>query len=725
MGYTYAEVIEGKNLAVVTLKNLFLTPEMVEELIEIYRALEAKESLRYIATIGACAGADLKAIWRLIEENNEVKSRDGLARYNNLTDFIAASSKITIYGIRGACVGGGLELALVHQYRVAAKDAIMGFPESTLGLVPGMGGTQRLPRLIGMYEAALMILGGDRRYNADAAYKIGLVDAVAEGDFQKYVVEFSKQLAAGTFSHPNRTISLDVKEIERAEQVLIHSLSKKSPHAIRAIKKALAEGTAMELGAALKLEQGLFVGLLQTEEAKIAVGNSGPVKKLREETAPEVKIDTTPAPLPQEDALLAPKDSVSEFCEQHIAPKIRELLTTHVTPAVQPQTAPTVEDFREEYAMWRETVRKFCEKEIRPKIPQMEKEHRIFPDIIKGMADLGMFRCCFPEEYGGAGLGKEAEIICMEELGKCFASLPTFYGSSVGLALVTLDHAGTHEQKLRYLAPAIRGERIGAFALSEAGAGSDPAAMRTRVRIERNILILDGTKRFISTGKLADFLVTFAQTDPLGGNKTQVALIVDKNTPGVSITKEHMDKVGLWASDTIDFAFDDVKVPLENQLGAVGDGFKIAMRTMNPGRVGLGAANLGMMKFVREWSMNDAKARIVSGRALIESELYMEFIANISSHIYATECVVYDAIRKFDRGEDIREQAAAIKYMVPSMLLRDIMTAFIFNGGDPFVDVTHPLAIAYRDVIIQEIYEGPKHINLFLLFKEIRKRLGI
>lgn len=738
MSYKYADVVEGKTLAVVTLKHLFLEPEMVRELLDIYRTLEAKESLLYIATIGSCAGADLKAIWRMMQENNAEKTREALAFYNSLTDTIAASSKITIAGMKGFCLGGGAEIYLAHKIRIASRDLAVGFPEIGLGLMPGMGGTQRLPRIIGTYEAALMILGGgERRYSTEQAHKIGLADAIAEGDFSRYIVEFSKKHATGQIASSERNSSLDIQAIDRAEKDLKLMLSRKSPHAVNAIKKALVEGIGMNLYDALKLEQKLFTELLDTEEARIGVGNSPPVKKLREETTQqEVRIETPFTELhgekttpvvpetnsPVLDSAAKPLDAASEFCEQELTPKIREFLKTHTAPIKPPKTELAKDDFSEQYDMWRDTVRKFCEKEIRPKITQMEKERRIFPEIIAGMAKIGMFGCCFPEKYGGSGLGKETYVICMEELGRCFGSMPTFYGSSIGLALTTLDHAGNHEQKLKYLMPAIQGKRIGAFALSEPGAGSDPAAMKTRARPKEDCLILDGTKRFVSTGKLADFLVVFAQTDLFGGNRTQVALIVDKNTPGVSITHEHIDKVGLWASDTVDFAFDNVRVPLANQLGEIDDGFKNAMWTLNPGRIGLGAANLGMMKIIKELSMQDAYARIVSGKRLIDSELYMQFIANISRDIYLTECSVYDAIRRMDHGEDVRELAAIIKYTVPEMLGRNVDDAFRFYGGDPYTDVYHPMAIAFRDWRIQDIYEGPKEINLFLIFKEVFKK---
>ncbi|MBI2122409.1 MAG: acyl-CoA dehydrogenase family protein [Candidatus Sungbacteria bacterium] len=733
--YKFAKVTEGKNMAIVELNHLFLEPEMVQELLDIYRILESKESLKYIATIGSCAGADLKAIWRMMQDNNTEKTREALEFYNSLTDTIAASSKITIGGMKGFCLGGGAEIYLAHKIRIAFRDLAVGFPEIGLGLIPGMGGTQRLPRIIGTYEAALMVLGGgERNYSAEQAHKIGLADAVAEGDFLRYIVEFSKKHASGQIIFSKHNPSLDIKTVDRAEKELHLTLERKSPHAVSAIKKALVAGVGMNLADALKLEQELFVELLNTEEAKIGVGNSPPVKKLREEAAKREEHDATvkpeerPASISLETSstlpnfVTKPQDAASVFCERELAPRIRELLTAHLTPPATQKSASAQDDFSEQYDMWRDTVRKFCEEKIWPKITQMEKERRIFPEIIAGMAEIGMFGCCFPEKYGGAGLGKETYVICMEELGWCFGSMPTFYGSSVGLALTTLDHAGNHEQKMRYLAPAIEGKRIGAFALSEPGAGSDPAAMKTRARPEKDCIILDGKKRFVSTGKLADFLVTFAQTDPLGGNKTQVALIVDKNMPGVSITREHIDKVGLWASDTVDFAFDNVKVPLENQLGDIFDGFKIAMRTLNPGRIGLGAANLGMMKIVRELSMKEANTRIVSGKPLINSELYMQFIANISRDIYLTECAVYDAIRRMDKGEDVRELAAIIKYAVPSMLGHNVDDAFRFFGGDSFSDNTHLMAIAYRDKGIQDIYEGPKEINLLLIFKEVFKR---
>lgn len=738
MDYKFAEIEQVGPLALIEFKNPphnVLGAEAVQELTGIYRMLEGKKSVEIIASIGMlnsfCTGADLKEIWELIEIADDEKSREAVTMFNLLSNTIAASSKITIVGVRGYCLGGGMELALAHRFRIA-KNANFGFPEIGKGIMPGMGGTQRLPRLIGIKEAALMIYGGgERTYSDEHALRIGLIDKISEGDFfKKDLSEFAKKIY-GKEIHPRSIVTYDPETptvIERVKNEIRLSLAQKSPHAIRAIDKALSDGLAMPLEKGLELEQNMFLELIKTDEAKNAIGKFLGIEIKPKETIETPKKNGAPpnlvviaTPFDAEQTNLS-KDATSEFCEREIAPKIRELLAIHATPPAPQKIASAKEDLRETYDAWRENVRKFCEKEIWPKIPQMEKEHKIFPEIIRGMVEIGMFGCCFPIEYGGEGLGKEAEIICMEELGKCFGSMPTFYGSSVGLALVTLDHAGNHDQKKRYLAPAIEGKRIGAFALSEEGAGSDPAAMKTFARLDGNTWILKGKKRFISTGKLADFLVTFAQTDSFGGNKTQVALIVDKNMPGVSITREHIDKVGLWASDTVDFEFDDVKIPIENQLGKVGDGFKIAMHTLNPGRIGLAAANLGMMKLVRKLSMQDAQKRIVSGKPLITSELYMQFIANVSSDIYFTECAVYDAIRRMDRGEDIRELAAVIKYRVPGMLGRNVDDAFRFFGGDPFSDITHHMAIAFRDWRIQDIYEGPKEINLLLIFKEVFKR---
>ena len=729
MAYKFAEIDEIGPLAVVEFKNLpwnVLCAAAVEELTEIYHLLEEKKSVEIIAITGMlnsfCAGADLKEIWELMETSDDQKSREAVETFNHLIDLIAGSSKITIAGIQGICLGGGLELALAHKFRLA-KNAEFGFPEIGKGLIPGMGGTQRLPRLIEAREAALMIYGGgERTYKDEQALKMGLVDEIASGDFfKKNLSEFAKKIYHKDIKQ-RPTVAYDPETpsvIERVKKELHLSLAQKSPHAIRAIDRTFCEGVKMPLEDGLKLERALFLELVKTEEARKAIG-----KFLKIEITPKKTATAPSATEAHFDPVIiaTPFDVASEFCEREIAPKIRELLTAHSTPPAPQKIVSSGEDFRDEYDAWHEVVRKFCEEKIWPKIPQMEKERRILPEIISGMVNIGMFGCCFPKEYGGEGLGKETYVICMEELGKCFGSMPTFYGSSVGLALTTIDHAGNHDQKLRYLAPAIAGKRIGAFALSEEGAGADPAAMHTHARLEENTWILNGAKRFVSTGELADYLVTFAQTDSFGGNKTIVALIVEKNTPGVTRTRLHTDKVGLWASDTADFTFENVRVPIENQLGEVGDGFKIAMRTLNPGRIGLGAANLGMLKIVRKLSLENAQKRIVSGKPLINSELYMQFIANISRDIYLTECAVYDAIRRLDRGQDVRELAAIIKYAVPNMLIKNVEDAFRFFGGDPFSDITHLMAIAYRDKAIQDIYEGPKEINLFLIFKEIIKR---
>ncbi|GEM_PF-65937 len=617
------------------------------------------------------AGANVNEIWAIAQEGNVKKALELLAKANAITDAVQNLGKPTVAVINSYCLGGGNELAMACTYRIASEDAKFGQPEINLGIIPGMGGTQRLPRLVDM-EMALRLLLSGAVISAKDALVCGLVDKViSKSDLDseaKFIAEHLMELT-------RNTQVFDPKKFD--ELVLSDSfkmlMQTKSGNAVQAIIAAVKSGMCLPLDQALKLEQKLFAELVVKDSAKRGL-------------AKFLKID------------LEPKKP-----EAH-------------------QTAPDASDHTEDLKMFREMVREFAEKEIRPRVKEMEEAGYVPRELFNRMGEQGFFAASYPEEYGGAGLGKTAYCIVFEELSRVHGSSAVVVGAHMGLACGSIFIGGNEAQKQKYLRAGVDGKMMGAFALSEPSAGSDAGNIKTSAVKKDGGWCLNGTKRFITNGKDADFTIVIAQTDSFLKKNGLAAFIVETKWPGYNVTRvEH--KLGIKASRTVELAFDNLFVPDENLLGEVGGAFKLFMKTLNGGRLGLGAGCVGSSKRALELAFEHASNRQQFDSPILSFQMIQSYLARIRANIYMMEQAVYNAAKMADEGKDIRLEAACVKLMCSEMNERNIRQALQIHGGDGYSDESE-ISRMLRDSIINTIFEGTNQIQKLLIFKEIYDSKG-
>ena len=416
-------------------------------------------------------------------------------------------------------------------------------------------------------------------------------------------------------------------------------------------------------------------------------------------------------------------EGISAYVEKR-SPKFQKV---EGEPAAGPTTvAETLQSqpgaLDEEYALMRQMLREFCDNEIRPKVDEMERAGNIFPELLQKMADLQLFGVPFADTYGGSGLGKTGYCMMMEELCRVHGSMAVLVGASVGLTGGCIALYGSEAQKQKYLRAIAEGKAIGAFALTEAEAGSDVANIRSTAEKRGNSWIINGTKQFISNGDIADVIVVFAKTDKDLGANGITAFIVEKNYPGFKTTKvEH--KMGIRASRTTSMEFTDMVVPDENTLGRPGQGFKIAMNALNYGRLSLAAGCIGASKRALQLAYEHASQRSQMGKKLLEFEVIQFYFARMRSDIFLMESSVYPVAAMADRGEDIRLESAIVKLTASEMSGRVIDTALQIHGGMGYMDESE-ISRLYRDARINPIFEGTNEVQHLLIFKEIFKSGG-
>src|SRR5205823_11220875 len=281
----------------------------------------------------------------------------------------------------------------------------------------------------------------------------------------------------------------------------------------------------------------------------------------------------------------------------------------------RPYTGPVEFDLTEEQRLIQETVRSFVDERVLPNAIENDIEHRLDMDVIRGMAELGLLGIVIPEEYGGAGLDFVAEALACEEIERGEAAFRTLISVHVGLNSLPLLRYGTEEQKQRYLVPQAKGEKLGCFGLTEPGAGSDVASMRSTARLEGDTYVLNGQKNWISYATVADHELVFAKTDPSARHKGISAFVVERSWPGVT-TRETEHKLGIWAGSTGELFFENVEVPAANLLGEEGQGFEIAMYALDQGRFTVAAGACGVVRACLERSVEYARERETFGQAI-------------------------------------------------------------------------------------------------------------
>lgn len=382
-------------------------------------------------------------------------------------------------------------------------------------------------------------------------------------------------------------------------------------------------------------------------------------------------------------------------------------------------------NFSEEQTMLRDMVRKFTDNEVKPVAQRIDKEHNV--DLVKGIfkkgAELGLCGIPFPEQYGGAGFGELGYCILLEELSRGCASTCVTFGAHIGLAGTSILLGGTEEQKQKYLIPLAQGQKMGAYALTEPGAGSDAANIQLSAKRDGDHYILNGTKLWITNGDIADIVVVYAVTDPaLKARGGITAFIVETTTPGFSANRIQ-DKMGLRGSATAELVFQDVRVLKENILGEIGKGFIIAMQTLDESRLSLAAGCIGAAKEVISMSADFAKKRVAFGQPIAHFQAIQFMIAEMTTEVYLMESVVYRTAWMYDQGKKIPREGAICKLFCTEALDRIVDKAVQIHGGNGFMG-EHPVERFYRDSRINRIFEGTNEIQRLVIAEDVLKKGG-
>ncbi|MCB9247202.1 MAG: acyl-CoA dehydrogenase family protein [Ignavibacteriales bacterium] len=374
--------------------------------------------------------------------------------------------------------------------------------------------------------------------------------------------------------------------------------------------------------------------------------------------------------------------------------------------------------FTEEQEMWREVVRDFTNKEIKPIAAKIDEEAKIPEKLIKQLGELGALGIAFPEEYGGGGFGEIGYCISQEEIARGCMSTATMIGAHQSIGANVIYLGGNEEQKQKYLTPLASGEKLAAFCLTEAQAGSDSFNLKTKAELVDGYWVLNGEKLWITNGGIADIVSVFART-PKGIS----AFIVETNTPGFFAGPPEK-KMGIKGSTTNAITFDNVKVPQENLIGIDGRGFLIAMKTLDAGRLGLGAACLGAAKELLELSTNYAKEREQFDEPISHFQAIQFYLAEMATMIYNMESIVYRTAVDYDKGKNISRQTAMVKLYCSESLDEIADRAVQIHGGMGYSREL-PIERFYRDSRINRIFEGTNEIQKTIIARDVLKKKGV
>lgn len=368
-----------------------------------------------------------------------------------------------------------------------------------------------------------------------------------------------------------------------------------------------------------------------------------------------------------------------------------------------------------------DTVRRFVRERLVPAEVEVAETDQIPPDIVREMKEIGLFGLTVPEAYGGLELTMEEEALVMIEMGQTSPAFRSLFGTTVGIGSQGILMDGTEEQKATWLPKMATGELIASFALTEPDAGSDAASIRTTARRDGDHYVVNGTKRFITNAPHAGMFTLMARTDPNNkGAGGITAFIVDAKTPGISLGKLDR-KMGQRGAHTCDVIFDDVRVPAANIIGGrEGMGFKTAMKVLDKGRIHIGAICVGVAERMLRDALNYAMERRQFGVPIAEHQLVQAMLADCRTELYAARCMVMDAARRRDAGEDISVDAACVKYYASEMCGRVADRAVQIFGGSGYM-AEHGIERFYRDVRLFRIYEGTSQIQQIVIARGMVK----
>ena len=375
--------------------------------------------------------------------------------------------------------------------------------------------------------------------------------------------------------------------------------------------------------------------------------------------------------------------------------------------------------FNKEKELLRKAVRDFVSRELATLPEEIDKTGEMPRELLDKMAKTKYTSVTVPEEYGGAGSDYVSYAIIMEELSRRCASTGTYATAASSLVSLPILNYGTEEQKQKYLRGIASGEMIGAFGLTEPGAGSDASAQQTTAELDGDYYILNGRKTFITNAPICDVAIVIAVTDRSKGLKGTSAFIVESKWEGFS-RGAHEDKMGIRGTQTSDLIFENVKVPKENLLGKEGIGFKIAMNTLDAGRIGVAAQALGIAQGALDEAIKYTKERVQFGKTLSKFQNTQFTLADMETKVNAARWLVYDAAEKKDAGVNMTKESAMAKYYAAEIANEVAYKALQLHGGYGFIK-DYPIERIYRDARIMSIYEGTSEVQKMVISSSILK----
>ena len=370
-------------------------------------------------------------------------------------------------------------------------------------------------------------------------------------------------------------------------------------------------------------------------------------------------------------------------------------------------------ELTDEQELIREAVREFAEAEVAPIAAELDRDHRFPSELLPKMAELNLMGMPFPEKMGGAGADEVSYVIAVEEVSRACASTGCILSAHTSLATWPVYKFGTDAQKEQYLHDMASGRRLGAFALTEPAAGTDAGAGTCTAVLKGDEYVLNGSKIFITNAPFAEIYIVFAKTDPTQGTRGMSAFIVEKDTPGFSVGEaEH--KLGIRGSSTPPLYFADCHIPADALLGGEGNGFKVAMQTLDGGRIGIAAQALGIAQAALDASVAYAKERVQFGKPIATLQAIQWMIADMATEIDAARLLVYRAASCMDNDRPYATEGAMAKLFASEMATRVAGKAIQIHGGYGYTE-SYPVERNYRDAKITEIYEGTSEVQRMVI----------
>jgi len=376
-------------------------------------------------------------------------------------------------------------------------------------------------------------------------------------------------------------------------------------------------------------------------------------------------------------------------------------------------------ELTEEQKLLQKTVREFAESEVKPLAKELDETGRFPRDTFKKAAELGLTGIALPEAEGGAGFDHVAYSIVIEEISRCCASTGVILSVQNSLYCDPIHRFGNEEQKKKFLLPFARGEKVGCYALTEPQAGSNAAALQTKAVKKGDKYVINGTKAWITNGGAADAAIVYVNTDPPKGEKGITAIVVEKGTPGFKVGKEEK-KLGINATACCELVFTDCEVPTGNRIGNEGEGYKVALSTLDGGRIGIGAQATGIAQGAFEAALAWSQERMAFGHPISQFQAIQFMLADMSTEIDAARLLVRKAAWKQDTGGRFSMDAAIAKLFASEMATRVTHKAIQIHGGYGY-SREYPVERAYRDARITEIYEGTSEIQRLVISSWVLK----